>query len=166
MSTNQIEKEKELPQEKWNNEPKPQPFTSETKPYLLQFVDDVKSLGGGFEDELTVKPGESIELTFDMSDPATGPKTKRFPKKDKVTGQIIMNPATGEKIYDEQIRPNFVVYNHKTKKKQNWWIAKKWAHMAAETMMEYNTDTLIAKRIGEGLETIYNFMPTGLKSAL
>ena len=33
----------------------------------------------------------------------TGPKTKKFPKKDKVTGQVITNPLTGEKVYDEQI---------------------------------------------------------------
>lgn len=148
--------------ETWKNEPKPEPISAGIKDYFLQFGEDLKT-GIGSE-ELTLEPGESVELTFGFGPdhPDTGRRTKTFKKKDWNTGKIIVS-ETGEEVKEEVTRPNFEVYNHNLKKKQNFWVADKWAKIAWETMQEYNTDTLVVKRIGEKKDTTYTFMPTGLR---
>jgi hypothetical protein len=151
-----------IPNEIWKNEPKPEPISASVKEYFLQFGGELKTNGS---EELTLEPGESVELTFGFGPDhsMTGPRTKTFKKKDWNTGKNVVNPLTGEEVMDEITRPNFEVFNHKLKKKQNLWIADKWAKIAWDTMQEYNTTTLQVRRIGEKKDTTYTFMPTGLK---
>lgn len=161
MSEQELENENEskLPTESWNNQPQPEPISDKTRPFLQQFISDVSSASAS--DDLNFQSGDSIKLKFYMDNPETGMKTKSMPVWDK-QGNMLKD-EDGKTVKKDQTKPNMVVYNYRDKVKQNWWIANRWALLAAETMDEYKTDTLVVKRVGKRQDTVYTFMPTTLE---
>ena len=103
------------------------------------------SSGGEY---LKIADGQSLELTIDVNEsPGTQTRT--------------INTKEGEK---EITRFAFVVWNPQIKQRQLLELSNKWVKAALQTMIEYNTNTLVVKRTGSSMtDTAYTFLPPGLK---